>query len=115
MDTVPDYEEWDYPALQAECKRRDLLATGKKEDVILRLMEDDESRQSDEEPAGTVVTVQDVPAALQAEGEQRNPSTTEPAPVKRIRVNPPRDVDRPRAGGHVLTERGWVPDQPQES
>lgn len=36
------------------------------------------------------------------------PST--PDPIKRIRIKPANEADRPRAGGHVLTDRGWVPE-----
>lgn len=39
------YEEWSYPELQAEAKRRDLSAGGSKDDLATRLYEDDEDRE----------------------------------------------------------------------
>lgn len=45
---LPDYSEWAYKDLQAECKARDLNATGKAEELIDRLVADDEARSEAE-------------------------------------------------------------------
>lgn len=42
---------------------------------------------------------------------QPSPTAT---PVKTHRIRTQSAEDRPRAGGHVLTERGWVPETRQE-
>jgi hypothetical protein len=55
------------------------------------------------------------PAAGASPDDAGESSTTEPTPVKKIRVRPQSNADRPRAGGHVLTERGWIPENRQEN
>lgn len=47
-DEEDAYADWSYSDLQAECKERDLPAGGKKEELIARLVEDDENADSDE-------------------------------------------------------------------
>lgn len=46
---LPDYAEWSYKDLQAECKARELSAAGKAEELIDRLVEDDESDADSDE------------------------------------------------------------------
>jgi hypothetical protein len=48
------YDEWSYAELQAECKDRDLLATGKKEDLIARLVDYDNELVTDDEDEGSI-------------------------------------------------------------
>lgn len=48
-DEIVDYTRWEYPALQAEAKRRGLDATGRKTEIAARLAEDDELADEDEE------------------------------------------------------------------
>lgn len=43
------YADWSYAELQQECKERDLSAGGKTEDLIARLIEDDEKSMDEEE------------------------------------------------------------------
>lgn len=45
---LPDYSEWAYKDLQAECKARDLNATGKADELIARLLEDDAAKSSED-------------------------------------------------------------------
>jgi hypothetical protein len=42
------YADWTYAELQQECKERELPATGKTEDLINRLIADDEAADTDE-------------------------------------------------------------------
>jgi SAP domain-containing protein len=49
LDEAVDYSSWEYPALQAECRRRSLEATGKKADLVARLTEDDELANEEDE------------------------------------------------------------------
>ena len=44
-DEVAPYAEWEFPALQAEAKSRNLNAKGSKEQLIERLEQDDASAQ----------------------------------------------------------------------
>ncbi len=44
-DEVAPYAEWDYQELKTEAKRRDLSASGSKEQLIERLEQDDASAQ----------------------------------------------------------------------
>lgn len=44
-----DYAEWSYKDLQTECKARELNASGKAEDLIVRLQEHDEAQSQSEE------------------------------------------------------------------
>lgn len=44
----PDYSEWTYKDLQAECKVRDLNATGKAEELVARLEDDDAQRSTED-------------------------------------------------------------------
>lgn len=71
-------------------------------------------RRAVDEPATPAVVDSDAPAAAPADPGAAAESTP-PAPrqpITRHRIAP-----RPviRAGGYVLTERGWVPDTEQES
>lgn len=44
LDDMPDdYNDWKVPQLRAELKNRQLPADGNKDDLVLRLVEDDES------------------------------------------------------------------------
>lgn len=45
---LPDYSEWTYKDLQAECKVRDLNATGKAEELVARLEDDDAQRSTED-------------------------------------------------------------------
>lgn len=47
-EEVPPYEEWQYADLQAECKVRELTATGKREELIERLYAWDEEHQEEQ-------------------------------------------------------------------
>jgi len=69
-------------------------------------------RSTSRPPAGTTPPAVDegAPAGQEETESQSAPRT----PVKRYRVTPAADDTRPRAGGHVLTERGWVPETRQE-
>lgn len=74
-------------------------------------------RRSVDEPAAPAAVDSAAPTAAPgtgavAESTPPAPSTAPPHPVKRYRL-----ASRPptRAGGYVLTERGWVPDTEQES
>jgi SAP domain-containing protein len=42
QEEVPPYSEWTYAELQAECKARELPASGKTEELIARLEDSDE-------------------------------------------------------------------------
>lgn len=44
-DEVAPYAEWDYQELKAEAKRRELSASGSKEQLVERLEQDDASAQ----------------------------------------------------------------------
>jgi len=48
-DEESAYEDWSYPELKKELAERDLPTTGKKEQLIERLEEDDEDDDSDSE------------------------------------------------------------------
>lgn len=48
-DEVPPYEEWNKPELAAECRERGLDSSGTKDDLVLRLMQDDEESEGEQE------------------------------------------------------------------
>lgn len=51
-EELPPYEEWSLKELQTEASSRGLVKTGKKEELVARLIENDEAEDDEDEEVG---------------------------------------------------------------